>query len=177
MKKIRYTRTAEGFEAWLENNQNFLRWMIRKYYSGQIDHEDVYQEACIAAWNGYMSYDTSLGVKLTSYIGKCVQNAIWGLYREESALKRPQALSIGLAVEFEDIAADYVLYEDDYEIREDIRVLLKAICTLPDTERAIILMTAYGVTQVEIAQALGCCQATVSMTLKDVRATIKEKIA
>ena len=64
IRRTRHTRTKQGFEAWLKNCEGFLHWLIRKYYFGPTEHEDVFQEVCITAWKAYMSYDASFGTKL-----------------------------------------------------------------------------------------------------------------
>lgn len=93
IRRTRYTRTEKGFEAWLKNCEGFLHWMVNKHYNGQLEHEDVFQEVCIAAWEGYMSYDASFGIKLTTYIGSCVRNAIYGIHAKETAKKRPKMVN------------------------------------------------------------------------------------
>lgn len=177
IRRTRYTRTEKGFEAWLKNCDGFLHWMVNKHYNGQLEHENVFQEVCIAAWEGYMSYDASFGIKLTTYIGSCVRNAIYDIYAKETAKKRPKTVNVGMAARFEEIAEDYVLYEKDYDLKDKTEAIFEAINGLADTDKQVILMTLSGKLQTEIGTELGCGQSLASYYLKRARRTIKERIA
>ena len=177
IRRTRHTRTKQGFEAWLKNCEGFLHWLIRKYYFGPTEHEDVFQEVCITAWKAYMSYDASFGTKLTTYIGTCARRRLCELYRDENALKRPKTINIGMPASFEEVAEDYVLYEEDYDYKGKSEIIFEAINDLLDMSRSIVLMIVSGKTQTEIAKELGCVQSLVSYYLKSARQTLKERIA
>ena len=177
IRRTRHTRTKQGFEAWLKNCEGFLHWLIKKYYFGPMEHEDVFQESCIAAWKGYMSFDAQEGTKLTTYIGTCVKNRIFELHVRETALKRPQTVNIGMPANFEEAAEDYILYEEDYDSKDRTGAIFEVINNLPDTDRRVVLMTLSGKLQTEIGKELGCSQSLVSYYLKRARCAIKERIA
>ena len=176
MKRSRRARTEKGFESWLGNNEGFLRWLIKNYYYGKTEHADMFQEACVAAWKGYFSYDPSKRVKLNSYIGKCVRNCITDIYAKETALRRPKTVPIGLGRDFDDGMSDYILYEEDYP--SDYQHLVDALNGLKEEDKWIIMETLFSnKTQQELAEECGCGQSLISYRLNRARKALKEKIA
>lgn len=175
MKKNRHVRNEQGFESWLGNNEGFLHWLIKNYYYGKNEHSDMYQEACIAAWKGYSSYDNSKGVKLNSYIGTCVRNQLNEIYTAENALKRPKTVAIGNNFDFDDKISDYILYEESYP--SEYQYLFDAIDGLSEREKWVLLETMDDMPQMEMAKELGCGQSLISYYLRKARKSIKEKIA
>ena len=92
-------------------------------------------------------------------------------------MKRPKTINIGMPASFEEVAEDYVLYEEDYDYKGKSEIIFEAINDLPDMSRSIVLMIVSGKTQTEIAKELGCVQSLVSYYLKSARQTLKERIA
>jgi len=175
MKGIRHSRTKEGFEAWLANHKDFLYWLIKGYYYGPMEQDDLFQEASIAAWKGYMSFDSTKGVKLSSYIGTCVRNRLIEIHECESALRRPKTVPIGLASDFDNETPDYILFEESF--RCDCEYLFDALNNLDEREKSVLLKTMRGERQTDIAGEIGCVQSLVSYYLKLARKSLKEKIA
>lgn len=175
MKGIRHARTKEGFEAWLGNNKGFLHWLVNQYYFEKMEHDDMFQEACIAAWKGYSSYESSKGAKLNTYIGTCVKNWIADIYAKETALRRPRTVAIGLREDFDDDVSDYVLYEESYP--SDYQYLIDAFNDLEEQDKWVMLETMFDKPQKEMAEELGCGQSMISYYLKKARKTLKNKIA
>ena len=72
-------RAAEGdLEArnvLIERNLRLVAHIMKKYYSQVSDQEDLISIGTIGLIKGISTYDSSKGVKLTTYIARCAENA------------------------------------------------------------------------------------------------------
>ncbi|HEX2986225.1 MAG TPA: RNA polymerase sporulation sigma factor SigK [Caproiciproducens sp.] len=152
----------------IEHNLRLVAHIIKKYYSNSNDQDDLISIGTIGLIKAVNTFDSSKGIRLSSYAARCIENEVLMFFR--SSKKSAQDVSInepidtdkdGNALTLMDIMAteDNILENLDCKIKsEQLRQFLFEVLT--PRERKIIELR-YGLTglnpltQREVAQKLG----------------------
>ena len=159
----------------IEHNLRLVAHIVKKYYAGQNDQEDLISIGTIGLIKGVDSFDPTKGIRLSSYVSRCIENEILMHFR--SGRKSAQDVSLsepidtdkeGNALTILDTMAvdDTILETIDRRMKTgQLYGLLEKALT--PRERAI-LCRRYGLLgclpqpQREVAQALGISRSYVS---------------
>lgn len=167
---------------WLEVHKSYLLGLCRRYsWVGEVD--DLYQETCLAIIKAFGTYDShQWDVKDTTYYWQCAKNAILMMYRTSKAQRRTGSLLANeeffSGPEKKDVDEDGIIAsvcgsaEDSLMEAETYDFWMRAINRLPKKQRDTMLWTIKGFTQVEVAEKMGVCQASVCGYLKTARSTL-----
>lgn len=60
----------------IERNLRLVSHIMKKYYSGSSDQEDLISIGTIGLIKGITTFDLSKGARLATYAARCVENAI-----------------------------------------------------------------------------------------------------
>lgn len=143
--------------------------IVKKY---DMDHEDVFQIACIAYLRGEKNFDEKKGVKFQTFIAFCIKNDLRKISREHNAKKRNSAnislVSIDKPIDNEINIGDVIPYPlDEFVTIEDrltIQMFLKA---LSEEERYCVVMSfIYEKSQSEIGKLIGVNQTNAAKRIK-----------
>lgn len=178
---------------YMNRNEGLIMSLVRKYANNlpsvSIDIDDLKQEAKIAYWIALGNYDPSRGVRFSTYVYKCMSNAINELYRiAEADKRRPKNVSF---IPFDSIvdndgeermggdnedgkslsAMKSLSVEDSCIQGELISAIYKILDeAFSEEERFIFLSLARKeFTQVELSKMMHCSQAKISMLNNDIR--------
>jgi RNA polymerase sporulation-specific sigma factor len=168
-------------EKLAEENHNLIYLAInRLHLLPEIDN--YYDLTAIGLMKGCNSYDPSKGFQESTYLYRCIVNEILYYKRVQSLPKRNNFLDISLDETYNiDGTKDVPLYElipdkynleDDYQHKEDVKLLYESISKLSDKERYIIT-SFYGIgtsrlNQKQLSAELGVSQAQVSRYIKNI---------
>ena len=172
-------RWAEGdLEArnlLVEHNLRLVAHIVKKYYAHTEDVDDLISIGTIGLIKGINTYKADKGVKLSSYVSRCIENEILMNFRGKRKREGDVSLSEALDVEEE---GDSLSYLDVLTCQEDLdeRIGTKEICrrlrdavenTLSDREAALIRLRygldgTEGMTQRQVAQSLSISRSYVS---------------
>ena len=172
-------RWAEGdLEArnlLVEHNLRRVAHIVKKYYAHTEDVDDLISIGTIGLIKGINTYKADKGVKLSSYVSRCIENEILMNFRGKRKREGDVSLSEALDVEEE---GDSLSYLDVLTCQEDLdeRIGTKEICrrlrdavenTLSDREAALIRLRygldgTEGMTQRQVAQSLSISRSYVS---------------
>lgn len=79
-EKIYLEKLAEGDEEskniLIERNLRLVAHVCKKYSTTNIDQEDLISIGTIGLIKGINSFDVSKGAKLSTYVSRCIDNAI-----------------------------------------------------------------------------------------------------
>ena len=166
---------ARAREKLIEHNLRLVAHIVKKYYTGNKNQEDLISVGTIGLIKAIDSYDVENGTKFATYAGKCLQNEILMFFRSQK--KCANEVSINETIDIDkdgnpltyiDIIASEDTIADDLDIKVKSAKALKIINTeLNEREKEIILMR-YGIgrdraiTQREIANELGISRSYVS---------------
>lgn len=174
---FRSARRGDAFarEKLIEHNLRLVAHIVKKYYTGNKNQEDLISVGTIGLIKAIDSYDVENGTKFATYAGKCLQNEILMYFRAQKKCSNEVSINETIDIDkdgnpltYIDIIASEDTIADDLDIKVKSAKVLKIINTeLSDREKEIILMR-YGigrdkaVTQREIAKELGISRSYVS---------------
>lgn len=162
-------------EKLIEHNLRLVAHIIKKYYSNSNDQDDLISIGTIGLIKAVNTFDSSKGIRLSSYAARCIENEVLMYFR--SSKKSSQDISInepidtdkdGNSLTLMDTMAteDNILDNLDFKIKaEQLKNYITEV--LSPRERAIIQLR-YGLdgqkplTQREVAQKLGISRSYVS---------------
>lgn len=165
----------EAKAALIEHNLRLVAHIIKKYYAGSNDQDDLISIGTIGLIKAVNTFDVSKGIRLSSYAARCIENEVLMYFR--ASKKNAQDISInepidtdkdGNALTLIDVMAteDNILDNLDFKIKsEQLRRYVGEV--LSPRERTIIELR-YGLnggkalTQREVAQKLGISRSYVS---------------
>jgi RNA polymerase sigma-70 factor, ECF subfamily len=146
------------------------------YLTGSAaDAHDLVQETFVRALAAAARFD---GRNLKAWLFKILRNAFIDLYRKE----QQHATRGGLDTVHADVEGpiDADLLRDDLEIHQ-LRHLVAseieaALMTLTEDARTVILLDLEGMTEVEVADVLGCAVGTVKSRLSRARMMLRRRL-
>ena len=168
----------------IEHNLRLVAHIVKKYESKSTSSDDLISIGTIGLIKGIDSYSLDRGVKLTTYVAKCVENEILMYFRSNKKYNNVISLNdiVAKTNDGSDISLIDVLEISDedihekIELKDDVLNLREYLGVLNDRELKIIKMR-YGLfneeekTQKEIARSMKISRSYVSRIEK--RALIK----
>lgn len=148
----------------IEHNLRLVAHVIKKYYTGNSDQEDLISIGTIGLIKGVTSFKAAHGTRLATYAARCIENEILMHFRKTKKLAGEVSLSDSIDTDKEgntlalmDVISEYDLQLERIDSQDTELLLHKLVCdVLDDREREIIAMR-YGLynlkrlTQREIA--------------------------
>ena len=162
-------------QALIEHNLRLVAHIVKKYYAGQNDQEDLISIGTIGLIKAVDSFDPKKGIKLSSYASRCIENEILMFFR--SGKKSAQDISLNEPIDtdqdgntltiLDTMAVDDTIIEEiDTRMKsERLYGLVRSVLT--PRERTIICLR-YGLEgcrpqpQRVVAQRLGISRSYVS---------------
>ena len=166
---------VEARNKLVEHNLRLVAHIVKKYYAQTDDAEDLISIGTIGLIKGINTYRAEKGVKLSSYVSRCIENEILMAFR--GARKSAGDVSLSEALDVEEDGGslsilDVLAQEDDLceqvgraEIRSKLQRAIQT--TLTDREAEIIRLR-YGLsggepqTQRQLAERFSISRSYVS---------------
>lgn len=160
----------------IEKNLRLVAHIAKKYSSSNVNADDLISIGTIGLIKGINSFKVSKGVKLATYVSKCIDNEILMYLRSYKKVASEVYLNepIGKDKDDNEVTLLEVLENDEKSIEEeiDLKIKIKKLYdkmskVLKERERKILEMR-YGlkgtepITQHEIAKMLGISRSYVS---------------
>lgn len=180
--------SQEEIAVYYQENIRLIHSVAQQYAKSGYEYEELFSEATLGFVKGLQAYDPAKGVKISTYLYKCMRNEINQRIRKDNAKSRTavvvsyDAEVVGKdgrsmsGIENMDLSQiDRIhSFTDDVDSvleAEDIMVAAKRIAEtyLTENERKAFLLRMKGRTQNEIAKMLNLSQANISKTLKMAR--------
>ena len=73
--------SIEARNLLIEHNMRLVAHIVKKYYAGREDQDDLISIGTIGLIKGVSSFDVSKGKKLTTYVSRCIENEILMYFR------------------------------------------------------------------------------------------------
>lgn len=146
-----------AFEAWVTPHLPAM-WTLATRLAGPAEREDIYQDALLAAWSRWTTYDPARGLPLTWLLVLVADRS-----RKARRRLRPTARLVDVAARPED--------------RDRHVDISRAVAALPRRQRlAVELYYTLDLTLAETAAVMGCATGTVSSTLSDARRALRVRL-
>ncbi len=159
----------------IERNLRLVAHIIKKYYSTNVEKEELLSIGTVGLIKAINSFDAAKGVRLATYAARCIDNEILMFFRN----KKKTALDISLEDPIEqdadgnpltlmDIVAQDDTVLEEISLKNNIRRLRSMIDEIEDPREKDILILRYGLdgndpmTQNEIAEIYGISRSYVS---------------
>jgi RNA polymerase sporulation-specific sigma factor len=159
----------------VEHNLRLVAHIIKKYYSNLNDQDDLISIGTIGLIKAVNTFDSSKGIRLSSYAARCIENEVLMFFR--SSKKSAQDISMnepidtdkdGNALTLMDVMAteDNILEDLDCKIKSE--QLKRYIFEVLSPRERTIIELRYGLTglnpltQREVAKKLGISRSYVS---------------
>ena len=177
----------------VEHNLRLVSHILKKYYTQSEDNDDLISIGTIGLIKGINTYRADKGVRLATYVSRCIENEILMYFRTQKKSAGDISLSEALDMEGDGnglAIIDVIAREDDMieriGSREQCRLLYESIERDLTEREAEIIKMRYGLggrqskTQRETAQAYGISRSYVSRiekrALEKLRLALGEKV-
>ena len=160
----------------IERNLRLVAHVCKKYSSAKVEQDDLISIGTIGLIKGVNSFETNKGVRLTTYVARCIDNEILMFLRSTKKLGAEVYLEDPIGKDKDDntVTLQEVLENDERSIEEevDLKFKIKKLYkkmkeVLKDREKTIIELR-FGLngmkpkTQHEIAEEMGISRSYVS---------------
>jgi len=167
--------SAEARALLIEHNLRLVVFIAKRFESTGVGMEDLISIGTIGLIKAIRSFDPDKRIKLATYASRCIENEILMHLRKISAQRTEVSIDEPLNTDWDgnELLLSDILGTDPDEISRpledsaDREMLMRAIATLSDRDRRIILLR-FGIgrsedaTQKEVAQMLGISQSYIS---------------
>ncbi len=157
--------------AYADALHNLARYLTRS----DVDAEDLVQETYARALRGAAGFTP--GTNLKAWLFRILRNTFISTYRR----RRSDPTSGGLDTVDQDVPDTGAWLHGDVEldrlrkiVAEDIE---RAMLSLTEDARTVILLDLEGLTEVEVADVLGCAVGTVKSRLSRARAALRQRLS
>ena len=159
----------------IEHNLRLVAHIIKKYYSNLNDQDDLVSIGTIGLIKAVDTFDSSKGIRLSSYASRCIENEVLMFFR--NGKKSAQDISMnepidtdkeGHALTLRDVMSVEDSIIDDLDIKIKSEKLYKYIYEILSPRERIIIELRYGLngkiplTQREVAKLLKISRSYVS---------------
>ena len=160
----------------IERNLRLVAHITKKYATTNVDQDDLISIGTIGLIKGINSYNSKKGVKLSTYISRCIENEILMFFRNSKKLNSEVFLNEPIGKDKDDnvITLQEVLENNERSIEDAIDLKLKQKklyekidSVLKPREREIIILrfglnNSKPLTQNEVAKIFGISRSYVS---------------
>ena len=179
--------SIEARNLLIEHNMRLVAHIVKKYYAGREDQDDLISIGTIGLIKGVSSFDVSKGKKLTTYVSRCIENEILMYFR--AIKKQAGDVSLSEPIDGDDEGSLFLLdtisvpdtLAEDLDMSERQKKLYEFIAqNLDGREREIVIMR-YGLfgtreyTQKEISEIKGISRSYVSRIEKKALEKLKDR--
>ena len=172
----------------IEHNLRLVAHIIKKYYSNQSDQDDLVSIGTIGLIKAVNTFDSSKGIRLSSYAARCIENEVLMFFR--NGKKSAQDVSMNEPIDTDKegntlTLMDVMSTEDNIVDNLDIKIkseqLKKYLVEVLTPRERIIIELRYGLngnrplTQREVAQRLKISRSYVSRIEKKALLTLRKR--
>ena len=167
------TRLGREVLAYADALHNFARYLTRS----TIDAEDLVQETYARALRGAAGFTP--GTNLKAWLFRILRNTYFDLYRRRR--NDPTVGGLDTVNPGPHAVAEEAWLWNDVEL-DRLRKLVagdieRAMLSLTEDARTVVLLDLEGLTEVEVAEVIGCAVGTVKSRLARARAALRRQLA
>ena len=172
----------------IEHNLRLVSHIIKKYYSGYDEQEDLISIGTVGLIKAVDSFNADKGIRLATYAARCIENEILMYFRSKK--RDANVISVNEPIETDSEGNPLTLIDliytddtisDDIHLKNSIKRLYELIGQMTDEREKEIIIKRYGLynqkelTQREIAAQMGISRSYVSRIEKRILGELKEK--
>ncbi len=165
---------SEAFFDLIQSYRPLIDSLVSQYGgTGNEDEEDMRQEAMIALYSAFSSYDhRQTQVSFGLYAKICIRNRLVSYLRKKNGEPEWEQAEIS-----ETVAPEVTDPEQRLLDRESYRSLIRTIdASLTDLEKKVLGLYLQDATYAQIAQTLGVSEKTVDNAIYRLKAKLKKRL-
>ena len=166
----------EARDILIERNLRLVAHVCKKYSSTNVDNDDLISIGTIGLIKGINSFDQEKGVRLATYVSRCIDNEILMYLRSSKKLQSEVYLNEPIGKDKDDnvvtlqevLEANEKSIEDEVDLKLKIKLLYQKIKEVLKGREKDIIELRFGLngkrpkTQKEIANSMGISRSYVS---------------
>jgi RNA polymerase sporulation-specific sigma factor len=169
--------TIEEQDVWARENQRLVHHTVNKFNSDGRDMDDLFGRAQLGMAQALKKYDGERGVKLSTFVTRCMENEILRLLRSERTQKRfGETCSLEMQVvgklQLSDVVPEPEKEFNWWEIND---VVNRVLSEIKKRDRDIYTMYVSGKTQSQVGKQFQLAQYTISSIVKNINEQIKQE--
>lgn len=185
MKKENDTKARQEL---IKHNLRLVSHIIKKYYSGYDEQEDLISIGTIGLIKAIDSFDPDKGIRFATYGARCIENEILMFFRGKK--KDANVVSVNEPIDVDSEGNPLTLIDviytedtisDDIDLKRKTMRLYELVESITDERDRQIIIKRYGLynqkelTQREIAKQMGISRSYVSRIEKRVLNELRQK--
>lgn len=190
LRKMKHENDTAARNELIEHNLRLVSHIIKKYYAGYDEQEDLISIGTIGLIKAIDSFDIDKGARLATYAARCIENEILMHYR--SRKKDSNLISVNEPIDTDSEGNPLTLIDiisvddticDDIDLKNKTKLLYEMIEGLKDERDKEIIISRYGLynqkemTQNEVAKALGISRSYVSRIEKRIIEQLRDSFS
>lgn len=188
LHKMKKQGDTKAREELIEHNLRLVSHIIKKYYSGYDEQEDLISIGTIGLIKAIDSFDADKGTRLATYAARCIENEILMFFRGKKKDSNVVSVNEPIDVDSEgnpltliDVIYTEDTISDDLDLKRKTARLYELIEGITDERDKKIIIKRYGLynqkelTQREIAKEMGISRSYVSRIEKRVLQELRGK--
>lgn len=187
LTKMKKQGDAKAREKLIEHNLRLVSHIIKKYYSEYDEQEDLISIGTIGLIKGIDSFKDDKGIKLATYVSRCIENEILMYFRSKK--KDANTVSVNEPIDTDSEGNPLTLIDviycedtisDDIDLKNKSRALYEFLSKIESERDREIIIRRYGLynrkeqTQREIAKDMNISRSYVSRIEKKVIGELRE---
>ncbi|MBR3816072.1 MAG: RNA polymerase sporulation sigma factor SigK [Clostridia bacterium] len=187
-EKVKEKHDSSARQKLIEHNLRLVSHIIKKYYSGYDEQEDLISTGTIGLIKAVDSFDCSKGTRFATYGARCIENEILMYFRSKK--KDSNTVSVNEPIDIDSEGNPLTLIDviycddtisDDIDLKRKASRLYELVEQISDKRDREIIIRRYGLyntkelTQREIADRMGISRSYVSRIEKRVLGELREK--
>lgn len=184
------TGNIEARNILVERNLRLVAHIVKKYYNGERDVEDLISIGTVGLIKAINTYKIEKGNRLVTYASRCIENELLMMLRQERKCAREISLyepmgtdKEGNEISLMDIMCNQeALIEESVMLGQTIGKLYELVEGMENNREKNVLIMRYGLygtreyTQREIAEKIGISRSYVSRIEKKVVENLKKSL-
>lgn len=174
----------------VERNLRLVAHIVKKYYNGERDTEDLISIGTIGLIKAINTYKMEKGNRLVTYASRCIENELLMMLRQERKCSKEVSLyeTMGTDKEGNEISLMDIMCNQELLVEESVlfcqtvRRLYELVGQMKEGREKTVLIMRYGLygtkeyTQREIADMLGISRSYVSRLEKKVVEKLRKEL-
>ena len=149
------------FTSLITKHQKIIYKVCNLYMDSKTDRQDLYQEICLQAWKSYNSFRGE--AQFSTWLYRVALNtAITFLKKDKKQIQTT----------YSEVLPDIKNDEDDIE--EKFKAMYKAINSLNNIDKALVMLYLEDFSYIEIGETLGITSNNVAVKMNRLKIKLKE---